>query len=160
MTASLSAAERARLDGIEAAPPAPESWFPDIASEGPHGPEQVSHRARPVPGSYGRSVTGCGIEFGGDDTHPDWATWGVSGGLVGDEWPEITCPRCPQPIRPLADALAAIDRVLALATALAEEADAYRHAAAGTFDDGARKAHYAIARRIRGAVAGTPEAGR
>jgi hypothetical protein len=36
----------------------------------------------------------------------------------------------------------------------AAEADDYRHSAPGTFDDGARRAHYAIARRIHNTVAG------
>jgi hypothetical protein len=116
----LSAAEQARLDTIEAAPAAPESWFPYIASEGDFGPGQVSHRVRNVTGSDYRYETGCGTEFGGPgDLHPDWNTWSVSGPFDGDEWPEITCPRCPQPIRPHADAQAALARVTALADALA-----------------------------------------
>jgi hypothetical protein len=151
MTASLSAAERDRLDVIEAAPPAPESWFPELASEGPHGPGQVSHRARPVPGSQDRYITGCGIEFGGDDLHPDWDTWGVSGGLVGDEWPEINCPRCPQPIRPLADAQAALRRVEDLAGILPT-----RYPEAGPHT---RRLLAAVAADIRGAIADTLEAG-
>lgn len=121
MTAQpLSAAEQARLDAIEAAPPAPESWFPYIASEGDFGPGQISHRARNVKGSDYRYVTGCGIEFGGPgNLHPDWDTWGVGGPFGGDEWPEITCPRCPQPVRPHADAVAALARVTTLAGELA-----------------------------------------
>lgn len=86
------------------------------ASEGPFGPQQVRHRARAIENSDGRYITACGKESGGPgNMHPDWDDWGVGGPFDGDEWPPITCARCPQPIRPCADAQAALRRVEALA---------------------------------------------
>ena len=88
---------------------AAQSWFPYAASEGDFGPQQIHHRAR---GGHGddRFTTACGKDFGG----PDWAEWGVGGPFDGDEWPVINCPACPQPVRPCADAMAAVERVRAL----------------------------------------------
>ena len=108
-----TAEEQTVIDRFEETVAAPESWFPYAASEGDFGPQQIHHRAR---GGHGddRFTTACGKDFGG----PDWAEWGVGGPFDGDEWPVINCPACPQPVRPCADALAAVERVRALADEL------------------------------------------